>query len=225
MRLLYLEGDRCSLKYLLGAFAAARIEVEQPDALPADLARFDAALLSDYAAGRLDAERLARAVEGGLGLVMVGGWLSFGRGGYARSPLARALPVEMEDGDDRRALVRGAHPKKLRDHPALADLDWENAPVLCGANRVRAKPGAEVVLELAGQPLLVVGEHGRARVAAYAGDLAPHWSGGLTDWGSGTVPGPEGEEMGTDYVAFVARLLSWTARASPSRTTRSSETA
>lgn len=218
MKLVYLEGDHCSLKYLLGAFRAARVEVHQPDRPPDDWGRYDAALLSDFPAHKLGdapARALVDAVRHGLGLVMVGGWTSFGRGGYARSPIAAALPVALTDGDDRVALPRGAYPRKLADHEALADLAWDRAPVLCGYNRMRAKRGAETILSLDDAPLLVAGELDQGRVLAYASDLAPHWSGGLTDWGDETVPGPEGEEVGTDYVELLARMLRWTARMPP----------
>ncbi|MHB8605790.1 MAG: glutamine amidotransferase, partial [Thermoplasmatota archaeon] len=143
MRLLYLEGDRCSLKYLLGAFRASGIDVENPANAPSTWTGLDAVLLSDYTAdalGAAAARALAAEVDRGLGLLMVGGWTSFGRGGYARSPLAEALPVQLVDGDDRRALVRGEHPVKIAEHAALAGLDWTRAPVICGLNRLRAKP-------------------------------------------------------------------------------------
>jgi uncharacterized membrane protein len=233
LRICYLEGDKCSTKYLLGAFAAAGIEVEPEPRWRG----CDAVMLSDYGAERLgvDAARaLVRDVASGLGLVMVGGWRSFGRGGYARSPLAEALPVTMLDGDDRHASVAGCYPVPIGPHAILGALDWSRPPVLCGHNQLTPKPAAHVVLEareaaltpegprvnVRGAPLLVAGGVGEGRVVAYAGDLAPHWSGGLTDWGESAVPGPEGEEMGTAYVAFVAQMVRWAARAAPQEPVR-----
>jgi uncharacterized membrane protein len=219
VNLLYLEGDACSRKYLLGALRAAGIAVEAPRGPPDELASYDVALLSDFEAPALGddaAEAMVEAVRAGLGLVMVGGWTSFGRGGYARSPLAQALPVEVEDGDDRQAAVRGVFPVKMADHPVLGNLDWARAPLICGYNRVRPKPAAEVALRTSdGAALLVLGGIGQGRTAAYASDLAPHWSGGMTDWGESSLPGPEGEEVGTAYVAFLAQLVRWCARPRP----------
>lgn len=215
MKLLYLEGDTCSLKYLQGAFDALGVEADLPDPLPADLDDYDAILISDFPArklGETGIQSVADSIAQGTGLLAVGGWRSFGRGGYATTPVGDALPVEITHGDDRRALVQGAHPRKRMDHDALADLDWDHAPVLCGMNHCVAKPEATTILELAGAPLLVAGEHGRGRVLVYTSDLAPHWSGGLTDWGETKYPGPQGEEMGEHYVAFVGAMLRWCAR-------------
>lgn len=63
-------------------------------------------------------------------------------------------------------------------------------------------------------PLLVVGHHGRGRVAAFTSDVAPHWVGGLVDWGPERVraraPGAEEIEVGSHYAAFFTRLVRWT---------------
>ncbi len=232
MMVLYLEGDRCSPKYVVAALEGAAIQWRAPQRPPPEYAEYDAVILSDYPASTLGpraAQAIAAAVHEGLGLLMVGGWSSFGRGGYARSPLAEVLPVEVEDGDDRHASPSGCYPWKLEEHPILGGLDWSRPPVLCGYNRLVPKPAAEVVLEAReaaltpegphvarrGAPLLVLGGHGQGRVVAFAGDLAPHWSGGLTDWGESTVAGPEGEEVGSAYVALLAQMIRWAARPRP----------
>lgn len=63
-------------------------------------------------------------------------------------------------------------------------------------------------------PLLVVGRHGRGRTAAFASDVAPHWVGGLVDWGPERVtaraPGADEIEVGSHYAEFFSRLVRWT---------------
>jgi uncharacterized membrane protein len=62
-------------------------------------------------------------------------------------------------------------------------------------------------------PLLVVGRHGRGRVAALATDVAPHWVGGFVDWGDRRITQPVGGgfvEIGNWYAQFFRNLLVWT---------------
>jgi len=63
-------------------------------------------------------------------------------------------------------------------------------------------------------PLLVVGRHGRGRAAAFTSDVAPHWVGGLVDWGPERVkaqaPGANDIEVGSHYAELFTRLVRWT---------------
>ena len=64
-------------------------------------------------------------------------------------------------------------------------------------------------------PLLVVGECGRGRTAALATDVAPHWVGGLVDWGDGRVVQEVNAgaiDVGNLYARFFRNLLVWTGR-------------
>ncbi|MBT8336784.1 MAG: hypothetical protein KJO11_09285 [Gemmatimonadetes bacterium] len=69
-------------------------------------------------------------------------------------------------------------------------------------------------------PLLVVGHFGRGRVAAFTSDVAPHWVGGLVDWGPERVraqaPGADEIEVGSHYAEFFTRLVRWTMGEDPS---------
>lgn len=119
-------------------------------------------------------------VQGGGGLVMVGGYLSFtgidGRARYGMSPLAEVLPVSLLDHDDRIEVPEGLNATVVDgDHPALgqATSDW---PILLGYNRFRAKAGSTTLVEHGEDPILVVGQFGRGRTVAFASDLAPHWA-------------------------------------------------
>ena len=61
----------------------------------------------------------------------------------------------------------------------------------------------------------MVGEHGRGRTAALATDVAPHWVGGLVDWGDQRVVQDVGGgsiDVGNWYARFFRNLLVWTGR-------------
>jgi hypothetical protein len=197
-------------------------------------AAYAAYVVSDYPAGRFGAAAMAHvaaAVQQGAGLVMLGGWESyFGRlGEYHASPLAEALPVLMRESDDRRNCAQPCLIRKAAEHPILAGLPWDTPPGIGGFNALAAKRRTVTVLEavqftvhqsgdefqfVRGQkwPLLVVGQHGRGRTAALAVDVAPHWVGGLVDWGDQrVVDDVAGEtiEVGNWYARFFANLLAW----------------
>jgi hypothetical protein len=193
-------------------------------------------VLSDYPAGRLDralGEELVSQVAAGAGLVMFGGWESFhGCGGdWDGMPVGHALPVLIDNRDDR---VNCDHPVLLRqvaEHPAADGLPWQSRPPFIGGlNRFRAKPDSTTVLEAqhfraserdgdfrfeptVRDPMLVVGHHEGGRTAALATDVAPHWVGGLVDWGDSRVaaqsPGAEAVEVGDLYEKFFQQMLAW----------------
>ncbi|NLF71548.1 MAG: hypothetical protein GX575_21140 [Candidatus Anammoximicrobium sp.] len=213
-----------------------------PSHVPADAALLDVprslVVLSDYPSARLSPplqQRLVQAVEAGAGLLMLGGWESYhGCGGdWDQTAVAAALPVEISSADDRVNCDQPALVRRVLDHPAVQGLPWDaRPPCIGGFNRIRPKPAAEVILEThrframrSGEnvrfelddsdPLLVAGCFGRGRVAALATDVAPHWVGGLIDWGPGRVtsqaPGAEAIEVGDLYAKFFCQLMAWTA--------------
>ena len=123
---------------------------------------------------------LAEYVEGGGGLVMVGGYMSFtgidGRARFGQSPLARVLPVEMLDHDDRVETPEGLEATfDAPGDPVLGGTPPQWPPLL-GYNRVRAKPGSTVVARFGADPLLVTGPAGAGVAVAFMSDLAPHWA-------------------------------------------------
>lgn len=148
-------------------------------------------------------------VRRGGGLVMVGGYLSFtgidGKGRFGMSPLADPLPVTMLPHDDRVEMSQGVDVEVCEpDHPVLggAPSAW---PQLLGYNRLIAKEEATVVARAGEDPILVVGEYGNGRAAAFASDLAPHWAPQeFLDW--------------SHYGALWAAMLSWTAQGRESGT-------
>ena len=173
---------------------ANHVAVEQFPWSTADLAAaYDVVMLSDISAdtlqihpdcfdrGQRTPDRLRVAadfVAQGGGLVMVGGYMSFsgleGKARYKATPLAEVLPVEMLGHDDRVETPEGVVPVRVAEHEALAgiDGDW---PHFLGYNRLRTKPDAAALLDVGPDPMLVVGEYGRGRTAAFASDCSPHW--------------------------------------------------
>lgn len=118
-------------------------------------------------------------VAGGGGLVMVGGYLTFqgidAKARWAGTPVEEALPVAMQSGDDRVEMPAGVTPEvRATGHAIVAGLpdEW---PSLLGYNRVTAKPGADLVVSVGEDPLIVAGAHGAGRSAVFTSDCGPHW--------------------------------------------------
>jgi uncharacterized membrane protein len=221
--------------YLGGIMAVAGIAfdyVPMNAIFPEALLEQDYALiiLSDYPSGNFPPglmERIARKVEQGTSLLMVGGWESFHGliGNYQDTTLASVLPVECLAGDDRLNWCHGLVPQIVSPHPILKGLPWDKPPIVCGCNRVTAKREATTVmalrkiqiqkdtltLEEESLPLLVVGTYGKGRTGAVTTDFAPHWAGGLVDWGgervSAQAPGGRKIEVGSCYAAFLRNIL------------------
>ncbi len=138
-------------------------------------------------------EALADAVLKGKGLIMLGGYHSFGAGLYHETPLADLLPVRMRETErqefnaDVRRELHVNDPIKLRparDHfiTRVGDSDsrlgaWQKLPPLVGANRIEVKDNALVLLESDDEvkrPVMAVTDVG-GRVAAFAGDSTWRW--------------------------------------------------
>ena len=166
-----------------------------------DLSHYDVILLSDIGAntfllpgatfihGESKSNRLSLIkewVEQGGGLAMIGGYLSFqgfeAKANYRNTPLADVLPVEMEIGDDREETPQGSKVKVVKPHQITKDVD-PNSPNILGYQRLKPKPGAEVLVEVNSHPFLIVSEFGKGRTLAYASDIGPHWAPtSFTDW-------------------------------------------
>ena len=77
--------------------------------------------------------------------------------------------------DDRVEAPEGAYVEVLEpEHPILDGVPGE-WPILLGYNLVEASPDSTVLARVNGDPLLVIGEHGRGKALAWTSDIAPHW--------------------------------------------------
>jgi len=197
-----------------------------------------AVIISDYPAGNFtlaQLESLADKVESGLGLLMIGGWESFTGAAceYTNTPLKDVLPIVMQSDDDRINCCQPCMIEKLTNHKIIDALPFDKCPPLIGGyNRLTCKQNSDLILALrkfnvthAGEefefvpdkthdPLLVTGLHGKGRVCAFASDVAPHWVGGLVDWGDARLethaPGANAIEVGNWYAQLFANMVKWT---------------
>jgi uncharacterized membrane protein len=160
--------------------------------------QYDAIIIGDVHADALGQEALQKIVDRvneGTGFLMIGGLYAFDAGGYGGSPLAALLPVRMDSA--RRVAVRAEPPASTQlpspvalrptgRHPITQfgagdndDAIWRELKPLLGANRflaTKVSPGVEVLLQSdREEPLLVVGQYGKGRTAAFAGDSTWQW--------------------------------------------------
>jgi uncharacterized membrane protein len=166
-------------------------------------------------------ENIRAYVEGGGGLAMLGGDMSFSSGGYYGTPVARALPVELLDPYARALVDEGEFSPTLteagKSHPvtalryAVADnlAAWKALPPLEGVNLVLgARPDATVLATHprlktnAGQPMpvIVAGEHGRGRALAITTDSL---------WRFGFVAAARPGDDGRQYTRLWENAIRW----------------
>jgi uncharacterized membrane protein len=119
----------------------------------------------------------------GGGLLVVGGFHSFGHGGLERTLLEDVLPVRVLRTFD---LAPCQPPSCLK--PANASLfptgiPWSQSPQCLWLHRVEVKPGGKVLIKAGEDPFLVAGHYGKGRVAVCLGtvlgkapqDAHPFW--------------------------------------------------
>ncbi|MEX0702996.1 MAG: glutamine amidotransferase [Planctomycetales bacterium] len=168
----------------LGGTGRIGPELFQPEA-------YDVYVIGDVPAaafGTQNLEQLAKRVEEGAGLLMIGGYRSFGAGGFAGTPLGKLLPVQLASGAGA-AQVDGQlqmvpTPAGLRHYVMRLGPDSENEALwaalapLEGANRLEMKPDRLVEIlarSTTGVPLLFAHQVGEARVMAFAADTTYQW--------------------------------------------------
>ncbi len=168
-------------------------------------------------------ENIRAYVEGGGGLAMLGGPQSFAAGGYAGSPVAKALPVEvptvhtsLREASDTKMFrpvltdAGKAHPiTMLRYEPSDNLATWKHLPELEGTNIVGdAKDGATVLAvhpklrTKSGKPMPVIatGEYGDGRTLAVTTDSLWRW---------GFVAAQSPPDDGRHYDKFWENAMRW----------------
>ena len=217
LRVLYLEGalrvEQRFVRRVLAASPDMQVEFQWIDstkagrnAWPVDLSRdlqgpFNVILIGDLDAAAIraaDIETIARRVQDGAGLGLLGGFHAFEAGGWGSTPLKPALPFEPDrlarqpfDEPVRESLhlkgpVRlvpdtrfgGVSILRLADSDAESRAAWNQVPPLAGANDLGALvPSAKPLATTAdGRPLLVGREYGAGRVLAFAADSTWQWA-------------------------------------------------
>lgn len=165
--------------------------------------------------------RVADYVKKGGSFAMLGGELSFGPGGYANTPIAEILPVELNavgPGVDVQSFKpmlashTASHPlvSLVPDAQSNARL-WQDLAPLAGSNVFGApRPGSAVLLEhptLPGaapggessMPVLVIGQAGQGRTLALSVDSSYRWG--------FTTAGTTGDS--SVYERFWDRAIRW----------------
>lgn len=186
------------------------------------LPSFDAVVLQDFDAQPYGLERhlpeLARYVRAGGGLIMVGGQNSFVAGGYAGTPLADVLPVELDGSRGATAAdvatITPVWTEAGRSAPLLGplrDIVGEELPPMPGANVLGDVRRGGLVLWThptrttksgAPMPILAVGDQGDGRSIALGVDGA--WLLEFSALGART--------SGRGYGALWDGLLGWLMR-------------
>lgn len=117
-------------------------------------------------------------LDGGA-LIMVGGYLTFSgvdaKGKWHDTAVQEVLPVEVLTVDDRMEHCEGVRPVTVKTHEALAGVTGEWPEVL-GYNKTIAKPEADVVATVEGDPFIAFGTYGKGKSAVFTTDCAPHWA-------------------------------------------------
>jgi len=235
LKVLYLEGElRYEYKFLCRSIDASadiqldarwidhRLRKRWPVEAVEQFANpeYDVFILGDLdsaALGEKNLEALAKAVEGGKGLIMVGGYHSFGPGGYAKTVLADVLPVKLDtirqpfdspiltqlhiDGPLQMVPATDRHITRLAGGSGGNAAAWARLKPLTGANRfLELKPRATLLAETPNRvPLLVAGEYQAGRVLAFAGDSTWQWR-------------LQGTEAQTAHQRFWRQVILWLAR-------------
>jgi uncharacterized membrane protein len=154
--------------------------------------RYDVYILSDLPADFMSPTQqalLARSVERGAGLIMLGGRSSFGEGGWGETPVGQVLPVTVRPGDGQIEPEGGVsfvpNPKALESFllqvgTSAADSAriWNSMPPLAGINHLGVmKPSALLLGQTKSdppEPIMVGMETRSGRSLAFAGETW-HW--------------------------------------------------
>jgi uncharacterized membrane protein len=175
-----------------------------------ELFKYDVIINSDIDITYFSRDQLEMMVEfvrdHGGGYVMVGGYMSFGSGGYDDTVIDRMLPVDMNDRTDGYFEKVNAHwqiPADAYAHPIMQILPdpvenqkvFERMPRFTGFNKtIRLKPGATLLAYYPGLqgnviknlPMLAIQSYGKGRVMAFTSDTTAGWGRNFCAyWGDG----------------------------------------
>jgi uncharacterized membrane protein len=170
------------------------------DIFSASLPEFDLMIFENFTYQRFGItpaylENVRHFVENlGGGFLMIGGENSFGKGGYAGTPIDAILPFQisapLESVDDSDSSVRILEPRHpvlaMADAPAETERVWSALPPLAGKHRLPGvKPGATLlaVFQDGGSPAMACWQKGRGRVLALGTLSTWRWALGVSEKG------------------------------------------
>ncbi len=178
-----------------------------------DMAEYDVIILSDIGANSIllservfdqgkptvnRLEVLKHWVLNGGALMMAGGYLSFagfeGKAHYHGTPVEEVLPVNILPYDDRREVPQGLTPQVTKESLITENLGC--FPQVLGYQVATPKESSDILLKVAGDPLLVTASFGKGKSLAYMSDIGPHWaSNEFMNW--------------QNYGEFFSRCINW----------------
>jgi uncharacterized membrane protein len=178
-------------------FEAVRLTDEPPPEGEADLFQFekqhyDVIIIGDVTARRLSANNPAvldairkQVYEHGAGLMMMGGYESFGNSDWGNTPIATLLPVELDASGQIEGAVQMVptfnglrhYVMRLAENQRDNEAVWAKLPKLDGMTHLgRPKPQSFVLARSADEPILVGQlQYGAGRTLAFAGDTTWRW--------------------------------------------------
>lgn len=184
-----LKQEGCEVDFM----PSHEAQINFPDTLE-KLAAYDVVILSDIGSntlllspdtfyrGQRKANKLQLLVDyakQGGGVAMIGGYLSFAgidnKARYAMTPLAKALPVEMLNYDDRVECPEGIVPEVTDASHTIFEGISKDWPFFLGYNKIKAKKEAKELAVIGEDTFIAVMEYGKGRTLAFASDCAPHW--------------------------------------------------
>ncbi|MEQ1830677.1 MAG: hypothetical protein ABL921_32295, partial [Pirellula sp.] len=234
-RILYIEGEpRHEMTYIKKAISensdmqltVRTVAKQQNEKWPIDLSQqladgvYDCIILGDVDYKAIEAgnaRTIAEQVKKGAGLVTLGGYHSYGPGGWAQSPIDEILPVDIS-GTKRQeqnapmelqnhlsgpvqVIPTEMHELLQIDAPERNATTWQQLRPMLAANRwkgVKKAPGIIVHAETSQQqPLLVSGSVDKGRVVSIAFDSTYRW------WRQG---------KSNEHKAFWRKIMYWCLR-------------
>ena len=136
---------------------------------PEDYGAFALIVLSNVDAPAIGQKHLAtlrQFVETGGGLVVLGGFWAFDRGGYQGTALGDMLPVTFGEGKAISSAPEGLVLSPASSADWLTGCDFAATPRALFIHELKPKPGATVHLMAGNKPALVSWTYGRGRVVA-----------------------------------------------------------
>jgi uncharacterized membrane protein len=166
---------------------------DEADLFQFDKQRYDVIILGDLTARRLTAANPnaiaqieAMVSNKGAGLLMMGGYQSFGNSDWTSTPMASLLPIKLNatgQAEDLWAMkpTRAGlshYLMRLMDDPKANETLWSKLPKLDGMTKLGIEKGGATVLAVradTGEPVLVSEDYGEGRTLAFAGDTTYRW--------------------------------------------------